>query len=123
MASVIRKPLYMDSITLVGDRLDFVKVCVEIDSSSTFPGKIEFALSNGEYMDIVVEYARKPKACPWCNIFGHDIKDCLSALKENKDGFHPPKPKQTHVWNVVNRKKNMVLGNEFLDSAACNKLD
>ncbi|XP_031270862.1 uncharacterized protein LOC116129253 [Pistacia vera] len=122
VASAIGRPLYMDSITLVGNRLDFAKVCVELNTSSTFPEKIEFALPNGESIDFGVEYTWKPRACVRCRTLGHAIKDCISPPKENKVQTSPSKPKQTKIWNVVNRRKDVVLGNESLDVMVGNKL-
>ncbi|XP_031260596.1 uncharacterized protein LOC116118762 [Pistacia vera] len=71
IASVVGVPLYMDIITKYGARLDFAKVCLEMDSSSDFKESFELKLPNGEIASIKVEYSWKPFTCAWCKTFGH----------------------------------------------------
>ncbi|XP_031251021.1 uncharacterized protein LOC116108917 [Pistacia vera] len=77
VASAIGKPLYMDNITDAGDRLEYGRVCVEIDTASSFPNLVELGLLNGDGVNIRVEYFWKPRACPLCRTFGHNLKEVL----------------------------------------------
>lgn len=49
--------LYMDNVTYLGARLEFAKVCVEINFSSSFSEKVELVLLSGDFIDVGVEYA------------------------------------------------------------------
>ncbi|XP_031264168.1 uncharacterized protein LOC116122468 [Pistacia vera] len=48
IASVIGTPLYMDNITESGERLEFAKVCIEMDSSAEFKEEFELEMPSGE---------------------------------------------------------------------------
>ncbi|XP_044478338.1 uncharacterized protein LOC123205457 [Mangifera indica] len=102
IASAIGSPLYMDSVTEEGTRLEYARVCIEIEVDSGCPDSISLALPNGELMVIKVEYAWKPIKCNGCQCFGHSIANCSLAPKQGNniisrntlkegDGFVVPK--------------------------------
>ncbi|XP_044489108.1 uncharacterized protein LOC123213699 [Mangifera indica] len=78
IASAIGNPLYMDSITEKGIRLEYARVCIEIKVDSECPESISLDLPNGEY-------AWKPIKCNRCQCFGHSTTSCSLASKQGDD--------------------------------------
>ncbi|XP_039041850.1 uncharacterized protein LOC120180618 [Hibiscus syriacus] len=90
IASAIGRPLYMDAITASKQRLEFAKVCVEIEVGSVIPDSIHVVLKDGSSVLIKV-------SVPW-------------LPKSSKQSLQ--KPKEIQVW----RKKDMSsLGNGSKD--------
>ncbi|KAL2245415.1 UNVERIFIED_CONTAM: hypothetical protein Sindi_2809700 [Sesamum indicum] len=94
VASGVGKPLYPDAITRACTRLDFARVCVMLDITSTLPKHIIIMTPNegrGETpCKVDVEYEWVPPKCKSCMSLGHSIKDC-SLIKPAK----PTKPPVT----------------------------
>ncbi|KAJ0054505.1 hypothetical protein Pint_02404 [Pistacia integerrima] len=86
----------MDNITESGERLEFAKVCVEMDSSIEFKEEFELEMSSGEIALVKVEYAWKSFICAWCKTFGHAQRNCHLAPKEIGQ-LLPKKPTSPHV--------------------------
>lgn len=70
IASAIGKPLYVDKATERQQRLDFARVCVEIDAADDHPTEIQISL-NGESVVVALEYQWMPPVCQICKVFGH----------------------------------------------------
>ncbi|XP_044491492.1 uncharacterized protein LOC123215458 [Mangifera indica] len=85
IASAIGNPLYVDSITEEGTRLDYARICIEIKVDSECPDSICLSLLNGECMVINVEYSWKPIKCNGCQCFGHSTANCTLATKLGDD--------------------------------------
>ncbi|XP_044479670.1 uncharacterized protein LOC123206505 [Mangifera indica] len=81
IASAIGTPLYADSITEGGTRLDFARICIEIKVDAECLESISLTLSNGESMVINVKYSWKPLKCNACQCFGHSTASCSLASK------------------------------------------
>ncbi|KAK8569596.1 hypothetical protein V6N13_046646 [Hibiscus sabdariffa] len=52
LASAIGKPLYTDKATVLKQQLEFAKVCVEVEASSTLPSSILVDLGEGNSVDV-----------------------------------------------------------------------
>ena len=76
IASVVGKPLHMDSLTENRSRLSFARICIEVDSSSKFPKTARLNLGNGKHTTIIIEYPWVPHNCSHCKVFGHKISQC-----------------------------------------------
>ena len=76
IASVVGKPLHMDSLTENRTKLSFARICIEIDLSSKFPKTTRLNLGNGKYTTIRIEYPWVPHNCSHCQVFGHKISQC-----------------------------------------------
>ncbi|KAF9661371.1 hypothetical protein SADUNF_Sadunf19G0061900 [Salix dunnii] len=75
-ASVVGKPLSCDEPTFCCTRLDFVRVCVEIDAAKPLIYKYDLASPcPNEPLHIEVEYEWKPARCDKCKLFGHACKE------------------------------------------------
>lgn len=55
--NIIGKPLYLDSITEVGTRLEYAQICVEVIVDSKCLDSFILVLQNGENLMINVEYS------------------------------------------------------------------
>ena len=76
IASVLGKPLYMDSITAKQQRLAYAKVCVEVEATMDILSTIEVEIRNEKSMTVHVEVLWMPVKCSQCGIFGHRDKTC-----------------------------------------------
>ena len=75
-ASVVGKPLSCDEPTFCCTRLDFARVCVEIDAAKPLVYKYDLASPcPNEPLHIEVEYEWKPARCDKCKLFGHACKE------------------------------------------------
>ncbi|XP_044464432.1 uncharacterized protein LOC123194978 [Mangifera indica] len=122
IASAIGIPLYMDFVTEEGIRLEFARVCIEIEVDSECPESISLTLPNGESLVINVEYAWKPIKCKGCQCFGHSTASCSLASKQGdnttsrKEGAGFVLPKKLHG------KDKMVLPSKVYDKKPKGKL-
>ena len=71
-ASMVGRPLSCDELTYNCTRLDYARLCVEIDAALPFTHsfEIDYPLSP-EPITITVEYEWKPSRCEKCQIFWH----------------------------------------------------
>ncbi|GAV92830.1 DUF4283 domain-containing protein/zf-CCHC_4 domain-containing protein [Cephalotus follicularis] len=81
IASVLGKPLYMDSPTTNRQVLTYARVCVDMPATSSFSGSILLDLGEGEDTVVGVEYQWKPQACSLCKVFDHTNKSCPKAAR------------------------------------------
>lgn len=81
VASSIGKPLYLDQVTRTRCRLDFARICVEVDTKDVLPEEVYLRVGNVEHC-IIVEYPWKPKKCASCNLFGHSSNACPKVVKK-----------------------------------------
>ncbi|KAL2237663.1 UNVERIFIED_CONTAM: hypothetical protein Sindi_0958000 [Sesamum indicum] len=92
VASGIGKPLYLDAITRACTRLDFARVCVMLDVSSTLPKHIIIMTPDEEGGEtpckIDVEYEWIPPKCTSCMTLGHSAKNCV--LNKPSKPIKPP---------------------------------
>ncbi|KAL0416381.1 UNVERIFIED_CONTAM: hypothetical protein Slati_3470000 [Sesamum latifolium] len=75
VASGIGKPLYPDSMTKTCTRLDFARVCVMLDYSSTLPKHLVVVTPMEDGSEVLcrvdVEYEWIPSKCTTCRALGH----------------------------------------------------
>lgn len=79
-------PLYMDQMTESGRQLSYAKICVEVDSSSTLPNSFNLKYSNGDMVEIRIQYPWKPLVCSDCLVFGHGISSCPQKAVHKEKG-------------------------------------
>uniref|UniRef100_A0A6N2LTQ3 DUF4283 domain-containing protein n=1 Tax=Salix viminalis TaxID=40686 RepID=A0A6N2LTQ3_SALVM len=74
-ASMVGKPLSCDEATYCCTRLDFARVCVEIDAELPFTHNFDIQTPCAkDPLHIEVEYEWKPSRCESCKLFGHVCK-------------------------------------------------
>ncbi|KAF7113433.1 hypothetical protein RHSIM_RhsimUnG0127000 [Rhododendron simsii] len=97
VASAVGKPLYADQMTEQCRRLNYAKICVEVDVDSILPDSFDLILANGDSFTIKVWYPWKPLKCAKCNVFSH------RTCQETTGDVPKIDPKQ-QVWAVKGRK-------------------
>ena len=81
-ASMAGRPLSCDEQTYNCTRLDYARVCVEVDASLPFIHQFEMESSlSEEPISIQVEYEWRPPRCEKCGTFGH----VCPAVNNHKD--------------------------------------
>uniref|UniRef100_A0A6N2ME21 DUF4283 domain-containing protein n=1 Tax=Salix viminalis TaxID=40686 RepID=A0A6N2ME21_SALVM len=86
MASMVGRPLSCDESTFSCSRLDFARVCVEIDASIPLVHKFEIVTPlSPEPLQIEVEYEWAPTRCSKCNLFRHS---CRQEGRPQSSGGH-----------------------------------
>ncbi|KAF7154743.1 hypothetical protein RHSIM_Rhsim01G0053400 [Rhododendron simsii] len=78
-------------------RLNYAKICVEVDVDSVLPDSFDLILANGDSFTIKVWYPWKPLKCAKCKVFGH------RTCHETTGDVPQVDPKQ-QVWVVKGRK-------------------
>ncbi|KAL0405914.1 UNVERIFIED_CONTAM: hypothetical protein Slati_3905300 [Sesamum latifolium] len=88
VASSVGWPLYPNAITKAGTRLDYARVCVLIDFSSTLPKHLIILTPDedgGEHpCRVDIEYEWVPKKCVDCRALGHSVTECPSRKKATR---------------------------------------
>ncbi|KAL0288912.1 UNVERIFIED_CONTAM: hypothetical protein Sangu_2637400 [Sesamum angustifolium] len=88
VASGVGRPLYQDTITRACTRLDFARVCVMLDISSTLPKHLVVMMpkENGSEIPckVEVEYEWVPPKCKQCMSLGHSMATCPDSKKSEK---------------------------------------
>ncbi|KAJ6736099.1 hypothetical protein OIU85_018320 [Salix viminalis] len=84
-ASMLGKPLSCDEQTISCRRLDYARLCVELDASLPFVHKFEVESPITEETQLVrVEYEWKPPRCMKCHSFGHNCTPQTEHIPTNK---------------------------------------
>ncbi|KAL0395117.1 UNVERIFIED_CONTAM: hypothetical protein Slati_4477900 [Sesamum latifolium] len=92
VASRIGKPLYLDVITKSCTRLNFARVCVMLNISSTLPSilLLWYLRRMGVTLcKVDVEYEWVPQKCVMCMSLGHSMKACPSTKPVLKSPVAP----------------------------------
>ncbi|KAL0294829.1 UNVERIFIED_CONTAM: hypothetical protein Sangu_3209500 [Sesamum angustifolium] len=88
VASGVGRPLYQDTITRACTRLDFARVCVMLDISSTLPKHLIIMMPREDGTEVPckveVEYEWVPPKCKNCMSLGHSTSTCPDARKIDK---------------------------------------
>ena len=71
-ASMVGRPLSCDESTYTCTKLDYARVCVEVDASLPYVHEFEVdSPLTSEPITVKVDYEWKPSRCEKCHIFGH----------------------------------------------------
>ncbi|XP_034915333.1 uncharacterized protein [Populus alba] len=97
-ASMVGRPLSCDEQTYNCTRLEYARVCVEIDATLPYVQnfEIESPLS-AEPITITVDYEWKPSRCETCHVFGHSCLPIAAPAKVNKGKGIENLAPQTHT--------------------------
>jgi hypothetical protein len=79
---MVCQPLSCDELKLGYKRLDYTRLCVEIDASLPFVHKFELEFSN-TIREVHVNYEWKPKRCEKFNVFGHSCQPSADKQVNN----------------------------------------
>ncbi|XP_077228341.1 uncharacterized protein LOC143861286 [Tasmannia lanceolata] len=78
LASLIGKPVYMDTQTAEASRLYYARVCVEVFASNPLSYIIHVYTPTGDETQ-AVEHEWKPNPCTLCNDFSHTTDKCSQS--------------------------------------------
>ena len=82
IASAVGVPLYADSPTEACTRMNFARICVEIDASKQLVHEFRLQVSSRDistpprFITVKVIYQWKTRMCSHCSVFGHSNNDC-----------------------------------------------
>ena len=77
-ANMIGRPLSCDEQTYNCTRLEYARVCVEIDATLSYVHEFEIdSPLSADPITVTVDYEWKPSRCDKCKVFGHS---CLSIV-------------------------------------------
>jgi len=82
VASMVGQPLSCDELTLGCKRLDYARLCVEVDASLPFVHKFELEFST-TIREVHVNYEWKSKRCERCHVFGHSCQPSADKQVNN----------------------------------------
>ncbi|KAL0297906.1 UNVERIFIED_CONTAM: hypothetical protein Scaly_3079600 [Sesamum calycinum] len=124
VASGVGRPLYQDTITRTCTRLDFARVCVMLDISSTLPKHLIIMMpkedGNVVPCKVEVEYEWVPPKCKTCMSLGHTTAACPESKKAEKPPVavyvqkrtSQPPVKQPIVMKSTNRTVQQMVDGE-----------
>ncbi|KAL0295646.1 UNVERIFIED_CONTAM: hypothetical protein Scaly_3095000 [Sesamum calycinum] len=124
VASGVGRPLYQDTITRTCTRLDFARVCVMLDISSTLPKHLIIMMpkedGNVVPCKVEVEYEWVPPKCKTCMSLGHTTAACPESKKVEKPPVavyvqkrtSQPPVKQPIVMKSTNRTVQQMVDGE-----------
>jgi hypothetical protein len=84
LASVIGKPVHVDSPTASMTRLSYARVLVEVDLLADLPSLINITLPNGVSISQVVSYESLPRFCKQCKSLGHSNYACTKSSSHKR---------------------------------------
>ncbi|KAI0519653.1 hypothetical protein KFK09_007107 [Dendrobium nobile] len=77
IATKIDTPLAVDALTTSKSRLTYVRVCVQVDVSATYPKSVPIDVV-GKVFDLKIEYEWTPMLCGICKSLNHSTNACPS---------------------------------------------
>ena len=106
IASRFGRPLHTDSISEGQRRLDYARVCVEIEATKGICREGKFNKSNGQPYIVKPVYERLPFHCPTCQVFGHMQTNCPARKMENSGpSKREETPSMAPQWKKVARRR------------------
>ncbi|KAJ6407132.1 hypothetical protein OIU84_010607 [Salix udensis] len=101
-ASMVGKSLSCDEMTINCWRLDYVRLCVELDAGLPFIHHFEMECPLlGELLRVNVEYEWKPSHCEGCKSFGHSCAKKNEVSSEGKQMDEGGKDNQSEGGSTV----------------------
>ncbi|KAJ6974534.1 hypothetical protein NC653_030589 [Populus alba x Populus x berolinensis] len=97
-ASMVGRPLSCDELTYSCTRLEYARLCVEVDASLPFVHSFEIdsPLSTTP-ITVTVDYEWKPSSCDKCKVFGHSCSTQQpTAMGKGKSHVTSEVPPPTH---------------------------
>ncbi|KAJ6731272.1 GLYCINE-RICH CELL WALL STRUCTURAL PROTEIN 1.8-LIKE [Salix viminalis] len=117
--SMVGKPLASDEATMKCSRLEYARVCIEVDAS--FPLTNQFQVVSQlseEPITVDVSYEWKPSRCAKCMVFGHSCKvqDGQEANKEKIEEVEncTEKPNEQDDPRAQEHQKDHVKDHEII---------
>lgn len=108
IASYLGIPIMTDRRTAEHSRINFARVCVEIDTYFYFPSEIPVVIDGKVSFHVLVEYSWKPPICSCCKTFGHsDAKRPKKQVEASPRVMQSAlQPQQKSEWVVKSHNKD-----------------
>ncbi|XP_039056740.1 uncharacterized protein LOC120199801 [Hibiscus syriacus] len=106
----------MDYVTASKSRLEFAKICVEIDVNDDIPKTLNVVLQDGLTTTVYVEVPWLPPKCKNCKIFGHNDKNCLVKSNSNPAPSQVWKKKYAQISNCSHEGANSLHASAISES-------
>ena len=100
LASVIGKPVHLDSPTTSMTRLSYARVLIDIDLLVELPSSIDITLPNGVTKSQAVIYESLPRFCKQCKTLGHSTSASNKAFSHKRKKSPPPPPAPSGCTNT-----------------------
>lgn len=81
IASCWGEPICADKITVLKQRIQYAKACIEVPDDFKFPESIQMNVGF-DIATIQIEYFWKPSVCAKCQSFGHLRRNCAARIKK-----------------------------------------
>ncbi|XP_020672763.1 uncharacterized protein LOC110092522 [Dendrobium catenatum] len=91
IATKVGIPLAVDALTASKSRLTYARVCVQIDSSATYPAFIPIIVE-GKLFNLKIQYEWRPSVCDLCKSFNH-LTDACPSNPNPKPPLPPVSPR------------------------------
>ena len=117
IASAIGKPLYADSATEARSRVNFARICVEVEAGHPLVEEFDVEMigedGSSTLVPIRVSYQWKSTSCSFCQVFGHSSDSCSQATasevtllktSSSKEAAKPTQQTQEEGWLTVGKK-------------------
>ncbi|KAK8585095.1 hypothetical protein V6N13_139034 [Hibiscus sabdariffa] len=83
ISSALGLPLYMDTVITARERLEFAKVCIEVEAGVKIPRTIPVIMRDKSVVVVKVKIPWMPSCCSHCKLFGHSDSTCLEVKGES----------------------------------------
>uniref|UniRef100_A0A6M2EGV6 DUF4283 domain-containing protein n=1 Tax=Populus davidiana TaxID=266767 RepID=A0A6M2EGV6_9ROSI len=90
LASVIGKPVHLDSPTTSMSRISYARLLIEIDLLAELPSSIDITLPNGVTKSQAVIYESLPRFCKQCKTLGYSTSACNKTFRHKRKKSPPP---------------------------------
>ncbi|XP_031387323.1 uncharacterized protein LOC116200633 [Punica granatum] len=129
LVSAIGKPLYMDRATALRSRLDYAKVCIEVEVEKEIPEFLTVDLGDNYTVNVLVDVPWLPEKCDRCKAFGHRCNNAAerpleagqSAVSKPDARSCPAVEPATHPAHLVAEKSPVTVTNIFNASSSVQK--
>ncbi|KAF9684917.1 hypothetical protein SADUNF_Sadunf03G0000200 [Salix dunnii] len=104
-ASMVGKPIACDVATLQCSRMDYARICIELDAA--FPPVHQFQVDSSLTEDpitVEVVYEWKPARCHSCKVFGHSCKQ-PEAIEREEGKDHVQEMGETQLTQSKQKDK------------------
>ncbi|PIM97113.1 hypothetical protein CDL12_30422 [Handroanthus impetiginosus] len=97
IGKLIGQPLKVDEATRLRSRMNFARLCIEVDLQKPPPEFVKIQQED-EFTSVPVVFEKMPKYCSYCKHAGHDEQDCYIKGPN-------PRPKRKFVRKTTEKDK------------------
>lgn len=76
VGSALSNPLFINTLTKERKRMNYARVCVEIDTKCKYPSNETVVVDDRKAYNLPIEYYWRLPKCTLCEVFGHTLERC-----------------------------------------------